>query len=108
MAKALDFTKLKKRYFPVTLEDGTALQISMPTKSIMDGFISMKDTLTAENMGDDAITELYEICARIMSRNKTGIKITTEMLEDMFDFGDVITFIRGYSEFISEISNEKN
>lgn len=110
MAKTLDFNKIKKRYFTVTLADekNTTLMICTPTKEIMDEFISMKDSLTAENMGDDAISELYELCAKIMCRNKGGIKITKEYLESLFDFEDVIIFIKSYTDFINELTDSKN
>lgn len=110
MAKALDFNKIKKRYFTVTLADdqNTKLMICTPTKEIMDEFISMNDSLRAENMGDDAIDELYELCAKIMSRNKGGIKITKKELDSILDFEDVILFIQSYTEFINELVNSKN
>jgi hypothetical protein len=110
MAKALNFNKIKKNYFTVTLpdENESTLMICTPTKAIMDEFISMKDSLSAENMGDDAIDQLYELCAKIMNRNKGGIKIAKKELEEMFDFEDIIIFIRSYTEFINELSNSKN
>lgn len=110
MSKTLDFNRLKKQYFTITLadENNTVLMIGTPTKAILDDFLNLKNTLTAENMGDDAITELYEICARIMSRNKTGVKITTAQIQELFDFEDILIFIRAYSEFISEVANSKN
>ena len=110
MAKSLDFNKLKKQYMTVHLadENNTVLMISTPTKAVLDSFLSLKDTLTAETMGDDAIDELYEICANVMSRNKTGIKITKSQIEEIFDFEDIIVFIRAYSDFIAEVSNAKN
>lgn len=110
MAKALNFNNIKKRYFTVTLadENETTLMISTPSKSIMDEFISMKDSLGSENMGEDAIDELYELCTKIMNRNKGGIKIAKKDLEDMFDFEDIVLFIRSYTEFINELTNSKN
>lgn len=110
MAKALNFNNIKKRFFTVTLPDekNTTLLISTPTKEIMDEFISLKDSLTAESMGDDAIDELYDLCRKIMSRNKAGIKVTKDEIISLLDFEDIIIFIQGYTEFISEISNSKN
>lgn len=110
MAKALDFNKIKKRYFTVTLadENNTTLMISTPTKEIMDEFIGMKDSLNAETLGDDAIDMLYELCAKIMSRNKGGIKISQNDLVKIFDFEDIIVFIQAYTDFINELTNSKN
>lgn len=110
MAKALNFNNIKKRYFTVTLADEkeTTLMICTPTKAIMDEFISMKDSLGSEDMGEDAIDALYELCTKIMNRNKGGIKIAKKDLEEMFDFEDIILFIRSYTEFINELTNSKN
>ncbi len=110
MAKSLDFNLLKKRYLTVKLadEEQTVLMISTPTKSVLDSFIALRDTISDETVGDEAIEELYDICAKIMSRNKAGKVITREKLEDVFDFEDVIIFIRAYTDFINEVSNSKN
>lgn len=110
MAKTLDFNKIKKRYFTVTLadENNTTLMISTPTKEVMDEFIAMKDSLTAENMGENAIDELYDLCVKIINRNKGGIKLTRKDLDNLFDFEDIVLFIQGYTEFINEMTNSKN
>lgn len=110
MGKSLDFNTLKKRYFPVTLNDEnkTKLLIVPPTKRVFDEFAGMKDALENGDLGDEAISELYGIVARLMSHNKTGIKVTKEMIEELLDFEDVILFIRTYTEFITEVTNSKN
>lgn len=110
MSKALDFNALKKQYLPVTLNDEnkTKLLICTPTKKVLDDFINMKDALTDENLGDEAIEELYEIVARVMSHNKTGVKIAKEMVEELLDFEDIIVFIRAYTDFIAEVTGSKN
>ena len=54
------------------------------------------------------IDELYEIVARILSHNKTGVKITKEKVEELLDFEDVIVFIQAYSDFIAEVTGSKN
>lgn len=110
MAKALDFNNIKKRYLPVTLADEhkTVLLIGTPTKSVFDTLLNMKDSLEGDNLSDDAVDELYDVCARIMSRNKAGKVITKQTLQDIFDFEDIIIFIHAYTEFISEVTNAKN
>lgn len=110
MSKTLNFNQIKKQYFTVTLpnDEATTLMICTPTKAIMDEFISMQDNLSADSMGTGAIDELYSLCAKIMSRNKGGIKITADKLVKILDFEDIIVFIRGYTDFISEVTNSKN
>ena len=110
MSKSLNFNNIKKRYLTVTLpdEDQSVLMIGTPTKAVFDELLNMKDALEGESVTDDAINDLYEICAKIMSRNKTGRVITMETVQDLFDFEDIIIFVRAYTEFISEVSNSKN
>ena len=110
MAKSLDFNNIKKRYLTVTLADEakTVLLIGTPTKGVLDSLMSMKDTLDEDNLTDEAIDDLYNICAKIMSRNKTGRVISKEVVADLFDFEDIILFIRAYTDFVNEVSNSKN
>lgn len=110
MAKTLDFNSLKKRYLTVKLADekNTVLMIGTPTKAVLNSFLSMKDNLTADNLGDEAVDELYDIVTRVMNYNKGGIKITKEKVEDMFDYEDLLVFINAYSDFIGEVASSKN
>ena len=110
MAKSLDFNSMKKKYLTVTLADEakTVLLIGTPTKAVLDRLLNMKDSLAGDELTDDAIEDLYDICAQIMSRNKTGRVITKEAVQELFDFEDIIVFIRAYTDFISEVSGAKN
>lgn len=109
MSKTLDFNKLKKKFMTVTLadENNTVLMINTPTKAIMDGFLAMRDSLS-EDMENDALDELYDIVARIMSHNRNGKKFTKEEVQELFDYEDIIIFIRAYTEFINEVIDAKN
>lgn len=112
MAKALNFTTLKKKFLPVTLivpEKGQlTLLVTTPKKAVLDGFIAMKDSINTDDMDDTVLDDLYNICAKILSVNKAGIKISKEDVEEMFDYEDISIFIKAYSEFIHEVANEKN
>lgn len=112
MAKPLDFNTIKKQYLTLTLadENKTTLMIGTPNKKIMEEVILLQDSL--ESMEEEADVEkmdcLYNLCARLMSRNKGGIEITKEKLENLFDFEDIIIFFHAYMSFISEVMKEKN
>ena len=110
MAKTLDFKALKKQYLTVKLGDekNTVLMVGTPTKTVLDSFLGMKDSLIDGNVGDEAIEELYEVVAKIMSHNKGGVKITKEEIEALLDFEDIIVFVRAYGDFISEVTGSKN
>lgn len=113
MAKPLNFNKVKKSYLPVTFTDekNTTILVGTPTKAIMDDLSILKAGLEEiEEDGTDEVNtgDLYEACAKIMSRNKTGAKITSAFLEKVFDFEDIIIFCHAYMDFISEVINQKN
>ena len=107
MSKSLNFTNVTKKYFTVTLPDekNTTILVGMPTKALLRELTNLK----VGDMSDlNALDDLYAVCASVMSRNKGGIKITVELLEDIFDFGDIIVFLKGYMDFISEAIGRKN
>ena len=113
MAKPLNFNNVKKQYLTVTLADekSTTLFIGTPSKKLMDDLLLLQSSLEAleEDPGNtESFDDLYTACAKIMSRNKAGVVITKEKLEDIFDFEDVMIFFNAYMEFIDEVANSKN
>lgn len=113
MSKALNFNNVKKQYLTVTLADDkkTTLMVGTPTKAIMDDLILLKsslETITEDETNVEATEDLYIACAKILSRNKAGIKITSEYLATVFDFEDVMIFFNSYMEFIDEVIGSKN
>ena len=112
MAKMLNFNNVKKQYLNVTLadENNTVLMIGTPTKAVMTDLVLLQSGLESLSDGDndEALDDLYSVCARVMSRNKAGKKITKEYLEEIFDFEDIIIFFHAYVNFVSELSNAKN
>ena len=113
MANVLNFNNVKKRYFTVTLPDEqkTTLMIGTPTKAIMDNLILLQsgiETLGEDETNTEALDDLYAACAKIMSRNKGGVKITTEYLSELFDFEDILLFFNGYMTFLNELTSSKN
>lgn len=114
MAKALNFNNVKKTYLTVTLADesNTTIMIGTPTKAIMDDLVSLQDSLDNVSENDEASVEatdeLYSDCAKLMSRNKGGVKITKDYIEKVFDFEDIIIFFNAYMDFITEVTGSKN
>lgn len=110
MAKSLNFNKIKKQYMTVTLPDEgeTVLMIGTPTKRILDEFVVLQTSVNNGVSNDDALDRMFGLCAEIMSFNKGGIKITKEHLENIFDLEDITVFIQAYTEFITEVTNQKN
>lgn len=113
MAKSLDFTKLKKRYLTVTLADEktTTIMIGTPTKAVMDDLLAIRSTLDnveGDDVDADVMSDLYDVCAKVMSRNKGGVKITADHLAECLDFEDILIFFSAYMDFVGEIADEKN
>lgn len=112
MAKTLNFNNVKKQYLPVTFadENNTTIFVGTPTKAIMDDLTLLQASI--EELSEDGANtetgELFEACAKIMSRNKTGAKITREFLESVFDFEDIAIFFHAYTDFIGEVIGQKN
>lgn len=113
MGKSLNFNSIKKTYLTVTLadENNTTLLITTPTKAVMDDLVSIQESLTTVSDDEtslEATDNLYAVCAKLMSRNKAGIKITKDKLSEIFDFEDIIVFFDAYMEFIGEVTSAKN
>lgn len=113
MAKTLNFNNVKKQYLTVTLSDekNTVLMIGTPTKAVMDELYNLRDVLKSVDNDEPDIEvtdDLYNTCAKVMSRNKGGIKITGDYLADIFDYEDIVIFFNAYMGFIDEVLGSKN
>lgn len=114
MSKPLNFNNMKKKYLTVTLADEkkTTVMICAPTKRVLSAIIGLKDTMTdieeTNNISEETLNELYSLTAEIMSHNKGGVKIEAELLEEIFDFEDIMTFFDAYMDFINEETAGKN
>ena len=114
MSKPLNFNNVKKRYLTVTLADEkqTTIMISAPTKRVLSALIGLQDTMTeieeTSNISEETLDELYSLTSEIMSHNKGGVKIQEELLEEIFDFEDIMTFFDAYMDFINEETAGKN
>lgn len=108
----LNFNNVQKQYLPVTFadENNTTIFVGTPTKSLLRELVNLKaniGTVDAES-SFGVLDTLYDVCAKLMTRNKTGAKITKEFLEDNFDFEDILIFFKNYMAFVSKISKQKN
>lgn len=111
MSKVLDFTKRKKEYLTVKLDDPkkTVLMIGTPTKKILEDFMYLNAKIEEDGgASGELVEELYEICAKVMSFNKGGIEITSDYLSEFFDIEDIMIFFNGYMEYMNTLTNSKN
>ena len=113
MAKSLNFNNVKKQFLTITLadENNTTLMIGTPTKAIMDDLTLLQKSMNSVSDSEfniEATDDLYNACARVMIRNKAGVKVTKEFLAEIFDFEDITIFFNAYMDFIDEVIASKN
>lgn len=110
MGKTLDFHKVKKEYLTTKLNDekNTTIMIMTPTKNMLDELIDLEDRIVNNDDTTDVTNELYDMCARLMSRNKGAIKIEADHLSEIMDLEDVTIFLNSYMDFVKEVSGSKN
>lgn len=113
MAHTLNYNTIEKQYLTVTLadENNTVLMVGTPTKAVMKDLLLLEasvDAIEEDETNLEALDDLYTACARVMSRNKLGRKITKEYLEELFDIEDIMLFFRAYIDFVTTLSNAKN
>ena len=107
----LDFRKTKKNYLKITLPDEreTSLSVLQPTKELFERMVAMSEEVASVSDSDlNALDEVYEVCAELMSRNKEGLVVSKSNLEATLDFEDVVTFLQTYSTFVAAIVHGKN
>lgn len=111
--RTLNYNNVRKQYLTVTLadENNTVLMIGTPTKAVMNNLLTLAETfkdVKEDDVSPEIMDSLYEACAKIMSANKGGIKISVKDLEELFDFEDIFLFYTTYMDFVSEITSSKN
>lgn len=109
MAQILDFNKVKKQYLTIVLPDEkqTKLTLLTPTKKLLTLLSTMLPD-TDDVPTEEDLAALYELSAQLLSRNKTGRKVTADELAELLDFEDLLAFFTAYTGFIESIANSKN
>ena len=110
MAKSFDFNKFKPKTMNVTLSDEkkTILTITTPSKKLKEELSYFTENINSED-DDEIIDTLYEVTAKVMSRNTQNIVITSEQLKELYpDENYLIAFLQAYGEFVAELTNSKN
>lgn len=103
-----NFNNTKKKYLKITLNDDekTILFLKTPRKDLMNKLLSLNTD--NKNMDEEELDQVYEITAEIMSRNTKNKKITKEEVEELLDFEDIYKFIVCYTEFLIQVTKQKN
>ena len=110
---ALDFNNMKKASLEIILNDDrqTKIHLYTPSKKLLTELVRLSkglSTITDDTIDIEDIDQLYAICAKVMSRNRENITISSDKLESIFDMEDLIIFLEAYIEFTTEIQASKN
>lgn len=110
---ALDFNNMKKASLEIILNDEkqTKIHLYTPSKKLLIELMELSkelSTTTDDTIDIEGIDQLYAICAKVMSRNRENITISSDKLESIFDMEDLTIFLEAYIEFTAEVQSSKN
>lgn len=99
-----DMTKINKRFFEVTFEDGLFLSVESPKLKTL-----RKITDLAKDKDKDMMVEnLCEALALALSKNKQKKKIEAEYIEENFDMDTIMALMGKYFEWVKDLKNDPN
>ena len=98
----LDLSKRSKKYFDLTLHDGTKLQIPTPTRGVYNAVMEISQK--ADNAD---FTEVEQVVKQILSSNKTKVKVTEQQMA-AFDLEDIYELFLSYVDFVHKVISDPN
>lgn len=107
---SFNFNKIKRTFFNVTLKDGTALQVKMPTKNTF-GKVQALTRLQKDENADigDVLDTMAGVMSDCLSNNLNGIQIKAEQIAADYDIEEMTAFISEYyDKFIGTLQNNPN
>jgi hypothetical protein len=114
MPRVLDLNNLKIPTLDLVFADEarTTIHVTAPTEALIDEMENwIKTGMDQLSAGDSKSVELtYDLTARLISCNKERLTITADDLHNKYsiDIWTLIAILNAYTEFISDIKNEKN
>ena len=114
MAKTLDFNALKLPKFPLVMGDKekTSIIVTAPSEGLVEELQAAGPELQKimESNDADGIRACYDLAARLISCNQSGLQVTAEDLRVKYaiDLYGLIFFFNAYTDFIYEIQSAKN
>lgn len=118
MSKSIDITSKKRPTIAVILpckrrffSRKQRLDVYTPTKSTRELFTFLGESLI--KISNNSATEsdldlLYDVTARILSRNKQGIELSANDLEVRLEIRDIIAILKEYADFLTNEVESKN
>ena len=100
-----DMTKIKTRYFNLTLPNGTVLEVEPPKMKVLRKVLSLA---TMDDINVQSIDELSEGLSLVLSKNKQNHKVTAKWLMDNMDIDGLVTLTTAYFNWVGEVQGSKN
>jgi len=97
-----DISTVSRRYFAVKLENGITIEVEPPKLKALK-----KITALAKSRNEDAMDDLTEAIKMILSKNRSGYKLSDELIEDI-DFDEMNDLLTAYFEWLSKSKNTPN
>lgn len=114
MSRVLDLNSIKLPTLELIFTDAdrTTIHVTVPTEGLINEMESWAKTgMAAITAGDDNSADAsYDLVARLISCNREHLTITGADLRGKYsvDIWTLIAILNAYTEFISDIKNEKN
>lgn len=114
MAKTLDFNTVERPTLRLIMQDEnkTRIDVSTPTEKLVEELQQIAPHLASvmESPSEMQNKEVYELAARLINCNRSGIIVTAEDLRDKYymNLESLLIFFNAYVEFIDEITHAKN
>lgn len=112
--RELNFNTINRYTFRVVLDDEnqTALDVKLANKGMINALLitygHMNEIAKYDEKKADLYNDLTNLCARLLSYNRQGITYTAEQIDKMWSVDDMALFIQAYTNFIYDITKEKN
>lgn len=101
----LDLTAVRRRYFPVKF-NGRVLDVEPPKLKTLNKLVDLAKH--AGNGDLDALADLTPMIAKLLSKNKKGIKINSETVEDALDFDQMQILLFKLFKWIAKERDDPN
>lgn len=112
--KTLDFNTINRPALQLVMQDEahTTIKVGLPKEALIEELQEITPALQEANSSGngDALAMCYNLAARLISCNHSGIIVTAEELKNKYkmDLECIILFYSAYLDFVNEVSNSKN
>lgn len=114
MSKTLDFNSIVYPALELVMPDAdrTVIKVSTPSEALVEELqVAAKEMQAVLESGNaDSIKAVYDLAARLINCNRSGITVTVDDLRNKYKLNleALLVFFSSYMDFISDLNNAKN